>query len=66
MVPALRCQTMGCPVRVADLYNWDGNKSTQIGPFNVKDSQLQELHRAGLAQEYDMSGESSVLHGSGS
>ncbi|SDN84788.1 hypothetical protein SAMN05216355_11818 [Actinomyces ruminicola] len=53
-------------VHVADRYNWDGDKSTQIGPFNVKDSQLQELHRAGLAQEYDMSGESSVMHGSGS
>ncbi|WP_258522151.1 hypothetical protein [Actinomyces sp. Z5] len=53
-------------VHVADRYNWDGNKSTQIGPFDVSDSQLQELHRAGLAQEYDMSGESSVMHGSGS
>lgn len=53
-------------VHVADRYNWDGDKSTRVGPFDVKDSQLQELHRAGLAQEYDMSGESSVLHGSGS
>ncbi|WP_233187953.1 hypothetical protein [Actinomyces qiguomingii] len=53
-------------VHVADRYNWDGDKSTQIGPFDVSDKQLQELHRAGLAQEYDMSGESSVMRGTGS
>ena len=35
--------------------------------FNQKitDKQLQELHQAGLAQEYDLVGESSVQHGSG-
>ena len=50
---------------MADRYNWDGQKSTQIGPLTITDKQLQELHKAGLAQEYDLRGESSVQHGSG-
>ena len=41
-----------------DRYNWDGGKSTQIGPFTVTDEQLAELHRAGVAQEYDITGSS--------
>lgn len=52
-------------VHTADRYNWDGSKSTQIFGMTITDKQLQELHRAGLAQEYDMSGESSVRHGTG-
>ncbi|WP_127841267.1 hypothetical protein [Actinomyces wuliandei] len=52
-------------VHVADRYNWDGEKSTQIGPVEVSDEMLQELHQAGIAQEYDMSGESSVVSGDG-
>lgn len=52
-------------VHAADRYNWDGSKSTQIFGVTITDKQLQELHRAGLAQEYDMSGESSVRHGTG-
>lgn len=50
-------------VHVADRYNWDGSKQTQIGPFTVTDAQLQELHRAGIAQEYDLVGCSSVRSG---
>ena len=50
---------------MADRYNWDGQKSTQIGPLTITDKQLQELHKAGIAQEYDLRGESSVQHGSG-
>lgn len=42
-----------------DQYNWDGSKSTQIGPFNVTDEQLAQLHRSGLAQEYTNYGRSS-------
>ena len=49
----------------ADRYNWDGDKSTEIFGMTITDKELQELHRAGLAQEYDMSGESSVRHGTG-
>jgi hypothetical protein len=48
-------------VHVHDRYNWDGDKSTNIGPFNVKDKELQELHRKGLAQEYDVNGRSDEI-----
>jgi hypothetical protein len=53
-------------VNLRDQYNWDGNKSTQIGPFNVTDEQLAELHRKGLAQEYSISGRSDVATSEGS
>ncbi len=53
-------------VHTADRYNWDGDKSTHIFGREITDKQLQELHRAGLAQEYDLVGESSVQHGEGS
>ena len=52
-------------VHTADRYNWDGTKSTKIVGVPITDKQLQELHRAGLAQEYDLVGESSVQHGEG-
>lgn len=52
-------------VHTADRYNWDGDKSTMIFNQKITDKQLQELHQAGLAQEYDLVGESSVQHGSG-
>jgi len=48
-------------VHVHDRYNWDGQKSTQIGPFNVTDRELQELHRKGIAQEYDVNGTSDEI-----
>ncbi len=47
-------------VHVADRYNWDGSKSTQIGPITVGDKQLQEFHKAGIAKEFDLVGESEV------
>jgi len=50
-------------VHVADRYNWDGNKETKIFGVTITDKQLQELHQAGIAQEYDLVGESSVQHG---
>ena len=53
-------------VHTADRYNWDGDKSTMIFNQKITDKQLQELHQAGLAQEYDLVGESSVQHGEGS
>ena len=43
---------------IQDQYNWDGGKSTTIGPFQVTDEQLAELHRAGLAQEFTAYGRS--------
>lgn len=53
-------------VHMADRYNWDGNKSTNILGMNITDAELQELHRADIAQEYDLTGESSVRSGRGS
>lgn len=49
-----------------DQYNWDGTKSTQIGPFDVTDEQLAALHRAGLAQEFTAYGQSSTRRTEGS
>lgn len=43
-----------------DQYNWDGTKATQIGPLTVTDEQLARLHRAGVAQEYTLTGESAT------
>ncbi|GGS26025.1 hypothetical protein [Actinokineospora fastidiosa] len=49
---------MDYQVHVFDRYNWDGGKSTEIGPITVEDSDMAEMHRAGVAQEYDISGSS--------
>ncbi|WP_244925101.1 hypothetical protein [Actinomyces bowdenii] len=50
-------------VHVADRYNWDAKKATKIGDLTITDKELQELHQSGLAQEYDLIGESSVVSG---
>lgn len=42
-----------------DEYNWDEGKSTSILGLEVSDEELAKLHRAGLAQEFTMTGESS-------
>ena len=47
-------------VHVADRYNWDGGKSTKILGMEIEDERLQRLHPRGLAQEYDLKGNSSV------
>ncbi|MGX7824385.1 hypothetical protein ACTG9Q_04765 [Actinokineospora sp. 24-640] len=47
---------MNYQVHVFDRYNWDGGKSTDIGPITIEDSQMAEMHRAGVAQEYDIAG----------
>lgn len=47
-------------VHVADGYNWDGGKSTKILGMEITDERLQRLHQRGLAQEYDLKGNSSV------
>jgi hypothetical protein len=46
---------------VFDRYNWDKGKSVTIGPFVVTDESLGELHRTGLAQEYEVNGISSPV-----
>lgn len=50
-------------VHTADRYNWDGDKKTGIGPLTIHDTELQELHRAGIAQEFDLVGESTIRTG---
>lgn len=57
--------TMSTQVNIRDRYNWDGSKSTQIGPFTVTDEQLAELHRKGLAKEYTAVGTSTTRESSG-
>lgn len=52
-------------VNFRDRYNWDGAKSTQIGPFTVEDESLAALHRGGIAREYNLVGESSAQHSEG-
>jgi hypothetical protein len=47
-------------VVIRDRYNWDQGKSTDIGPFNVSDSELARLHTVGLAQEYTVVGTSTA------
>jgi len=47
---------------VFDRYNWDSGKQTQIGPFTVTDDQMAEMHRAGVAQEYNISGSTDTRH----
>ena len=53
-------------VNLRDQYNWDGGKSTQIGPLTVTDETLAALHRAGLAQEFLAFGASALQTQSGS
>ncbi len=50
-------------VHTADRYNWDSGKIFEIGPAAVSDTELQELHRAGISQEYNLVGESTIRTG---
>ncbi|MFF0744052.1 hypothetical protein ACFYVL_27015 [Streptomyces sp. NPDC004111] len=45
-----------------DRYNWDEGKGVTIGPMSIPDGQMARLHNAGIAQEYNMAGSSSVKH----
>ncbi|MDX2938167.1 hypothetical protein [Streptomyces ipomoeae] len=47
---------------VWDRYNWDEGKGVNVGPLDIPDGEMAKLHRVGLAQEFDMSGSSSVNH----
>jgi hypothetical protein len=53
-------------VSTYDRYNWDGSKATEILGQTVTDEQLGELHRAGIAQEYDLYGTSASSSSTGS
>jgi hypothetical protein len=56
---------MDYQTHVFDRYNWDGGKSTEIGPVTITDDQMAEMHRAGVAQEYDISGSTDTKHYTG-
>ena len=43
-------------LNVFDRYNWDGGKAVTIGPITVTDDQMGQLHKVGLAQEYEVRG----------
>ena len=62
---------METDIHVRDRYDWHGNDDKGLGvniPFigNVEDEELAELHRAGLAQEYTMHGNSDSVYRTGS
>lgn len=46
-------------VNFRDRYNWDGGKSTEIMGMTVTEESLAALHRAGIAREYNLVGNSS-------
>jgi hypothetical protein len=48
-------------LNVLDKYNWDKGKSVTIGPVTVSDESLGELHKTGLAQEYEVNGTNSSI-----
>jgi hypothetical protein len=47
-------------LNVFDRYNWDGGKSVTIGPFTVTDERLGQLHKTGLAKEFEVRGSSDL------
>src|SRR5690606_993906 len=47
---------------VFDRYNWDAGKQVTIGPVTIKDEEMAEMHRAGVAQEFNMYGSSEPRH----
>lgn len=48
-------------VHVYDYYTWDDGKSTNIGGASISDEVLQNLHTAGLAQEYYVHGSTETV-----
>lgn len=56
---------MDYKTHVSDRYNWDGGKQTEIGPFTITDESMAEMHRAGVAQEFNMSGSTDAKHYAG-
>ncbi|NJM62212.1 MAG: hypothetical protein HC849_21640 [Oscillatoriales cyanobacterium RU_3_3] len=52
---------MTTQIHVFDRYNWDGGKSVNIGGIKITDEALAELHKVGLAKEYNINGSSSSV-----
>ncbi len=56
---------MDYKTHVFDRYNWDGGKEAEIGPVTITDDSMAEMHRAGVAQEFNMSGSTDTRHYAG-
>lgn len=56
---------MDYKTHVFDRYNWDGGKETEIGPVTIGDDSMAEMHRAGVAQEFNISGSTDAKHYAG-
>jgi len=52
---------MTTQIHVFDRYNWDGGKSVPIGDMIITDEMVAELHKVGLAKEYNINGSSSSV-----
>jgi len=48
-------------IHVFDRYNWDGGKSVTIVGLKITDETLAELHKVGIAKEYNINGSSSPV-----
>ncbi len=48
--------SMDSQLHVFDRYNWDGEKTTNIEGFTIRDETVGRLHATGLAQEYEIRG----------
>jgi hypothetical protein len=48
--------TTDVELELFDRYNWDQGKSVTIAGVTVTDERLGQLHKAGIAQEYEVSG----------
>jgi len=49
---------MRTQMHIFDRYNWDGGKAVTIGGIEITDATLGELHKVGIAQEYNLLGSS--------
>ena len=45
-------------LRIHDRYNWDNGKSVQLAGLTIPDTMLGRMHQVGVAQEFDVDGES--------
>ena len=52
---------MTTQIHVFDRYNWDNPKDVNIGGVKIEDNTLAELHKVGLAKEYNINGSSSSV-----
>ncbi len=56
---------MDYQTHVFDRYNWDYGKTATLGPVTMAQAPLADLHRAGVAKEFNTVGTSEVMHFTG-